>query len=392
MRILVLSPRPCQPANTGGKLREFHILRQLAPHARIRLLAFHTSGSPFTLDFASVSSFPRPPRYTAGKVLRSLATGTPLSILNYRSAEFAAALAAALEPGAFDLVWFESIHMAAYLPEIEAHAPRLPRVWNWHNIESELLFRYAAAAPSPVHALYARFTGRQLAQFEGRALACPRALHLFCSQREIDQLQPAAPQARLALIPNGVDTASFTPAPLGSSRTLLFVGSLDYAPNIAGLTYFTRDVWPALRERYPDARLEIVGSNPVPAVTALASLPGVHLAVSVPSVAPYYQNARAAIVPLFSGAGTRLKILESFAAGVPVVSSAIGIEGIDATAGVHYLPADSTAAWIDALSRLLDSAQTAHALAREASALAAGRYDWSIACQPLPALLKSLAG
>ncbi len=388
MRILVLSPRPCLPTNTGAKLREFHTLRQLSRHASLHLIAFHTD-SPFSLDFASVSSFPRPHRYTAAKVLRSLSGRVPLSILNYRCPHFAAAVAHQLSTQSFDFIWFESIHMAAYMPEVLEHGPLIPQVWNWHNIESELLLRYANQTPNPLLRTFARYTARQLARFEQQILLPAASLHLICSQREVDQLTASHPGARLALLPNGVDLPSFQPAPLATSQTILFVGSLDYGPNINGLLYFAREVWPLVHARHPQARLEIVGSNPVESIRQLGSLPGVHLAGQVPEVVPYYATARLAIVPLFSGGGTRLKILEAFAAGVPVVSTDLGIEGIDATSGVHYLPANSTPVWVETVSQLLTDSSAANALASTARSLVSQRYDWSILCQHLPQWLAS---
>ena len=390
MRVLVLSPRPCLPTNTGAKLREFHMLRHLAKHASLHLLAFHTSGQPLALDFATVQSFLRPPRYTFTKIISSIVSGTPLSILNYRSEPLAQALIELLTNESFDCIWLESIHMAAYLPELDRLVPALPRIWNWHNIESELLFRYASQGPTPAHAWYARKTAGDLSRLEKRILSAPSSLHLVCSQREIEAISATSPSARLAVLPNGVDACAFTPAPLEGSQNLLFVGSLDYPPNINGLLYFTSEVWPAIHSRHPQARLQIVGSNPTPAITRLGTLPGIELIGPVPLVEPFYASARLAIVPLFTGGGTRLKILEAFAAGVPVVSSTLGIEGIDALPGEDFLTADSTPAWIDAVSRLLSDPAVANTLAASALNLARSRYDWGILCQPLPQWLDSL--
>lgn len=382
-KILALSPRPAHPPNTGAKLREFHLLRQLSRWAEVTLLALHPDGGPLELDFCTVECFARPRGYTPGKVLRGLFGGQALSILNYRSEPMAQRLAALLQGGEFDAVLLEALHMAAYRPELDRYAASLPRVWDWHNIESELMERYASSAPTPAHALYARMTAGRLRRLELEILR-RQDIHLVCSGRERQQLLGWVPGASVAVIPNGVDCRAFAVPQPPPGAPFLFVGSLDYHANVEGLRFFTSRVWPELRLKLPQAQLSIVGSRPGTEVLAMGQIPGIEVVGPVPRVEPYYEQAQAAIVPLFTGGGTRLKILEAFAARVPVVSTALGMEGIEATPGKHFLLAESPAQWVDALAAV---AAQGGELATQGRELAERVYDWDVAGQALRAVL-----
>src|SRR5205085_8351398 len=141
-------------------------------------------------------------------------------------------------------------------------------------------------------------------------------------EQERQQLLKLAPGARISVIDNGVDTTYFSEGAAGSEKNrILFVGSMNYHPNIEAAVAFARELWPALKKHMPGYKLTILGANPDPAVIALRELDGVEVTGTVPDVRPYYREALAAIVPLRSGGGTRLKILEAMAAGVPVISS-----------------------------------------------------------------------
>jgi glycosyltransferase involved in cell wall biosynthesis len=187
-----------------------------------------------------------------------------------------------------------------------------------------------------------------------------------------------APQARIAVVDNGVDTAYFSGLPNhGNRNRIVFVGLMAYHANVDGMTWFTREIWPAVRKQMPDKVLTVVGANPTPEVLELRREPHVEVTGTVPDVRPWYAEAFAAIVPLRVGAGTRLKILESMAAGVPVVSTAVGAEGLDVTHGENILIADGAQEWADALAELQDEA-CRQRLIEGGRRLVRSRYDWDI--------------
>jgi glycosyltransferase involved in cell wall biosynthesis len=264
--------------------------------------------------------------------------------------------------------------MAAYLPAIRHK--RLPVVFDWHNIESEAMRRYSASARSALRRAYAAFTARRLAALEKRILREGLG-HIVCSERERDALKRVAPDARVAVVENGVDARAFAAfEPAATRDRLVFVGSMDYHANVDAAVWFVRNVWPGLHEIFPMLRLTLVGSNPVEAVLALRSEPGVEVSGTVDDVRPYYAEALAAIVPLRLGGGTRLKILEAMAAGAPVISTPLGAEGLAVTPGVNILLAKQDRDWESHIRAVIENQDLRMGMARAARELACSRYDW----------------
>ena len=377
MKILFLSPRQCQPARSGARLREYHFARALGERFHLTYLYFADPGAPLLttqdLPFAqSVVAVPKPGAYTPRQTLQGVAGRWPLPILNYTNAAMDHAVAGVTAGSHFDIVHADSIHMIRY-----ARATRARVVYNWHNIESEAMARFADTVPSAAKRWYARHTAAKLERLEREIL--PEALgHVVCSEREREQLAAWSPAARIHVAENGVDTAYFrNAAGDAASRRLVFVGSMDYFPNIDAALSFTGTIWPKLRAQHPGLTLAIVGANPTPAVQALASIPGVTVTGTVPDVRPYYSDALAAIVPLRTGGGTRLKILEAMAAGTPVISTELGAEGLAITPGTDILiaRADTPQDW---LSHVAAIERQRTALTANARNLVESRYDWNI--------------
>ncbi len=381
MRILFLSPRQSWPPVSGAKLRDYSLAKALGSRAQLTYGFFsEPDGHPNSQErfrfCQRVMAIPAPKMYTPGKILKGIFGPWPLPVVNYTSREMERAVRAMVAGASFDIVHLDSIHMAAYVKFI----PGARVVYNWHNIESELMTRYGENASSVARSTYARLTARRLRVLETELLGSAFG-HLVCSQREKEQLQAIAPAARIAVIENGVDAGAFCPdVTSGTGRKLLiFVGSMSYHANIDAAAWFTREIWPSVLRRFPSWRLALVGSNPGPAVLALKS-ESVDVTGTVPSVAPFYADALAAIVPLRTGGGTRLKILEAMAAGVPVISTTLGAEGLAVSAGENILIADDTARWIQALESLSSTGSEARwrALSLAGRRLVDARYDWGV--------------
>ena len=386
MRILFLSPRQSLPARSGAKLREYHFLRALGRSAELTYLYFGDPGTqPLTVDdlpfCREVVRVPRPPAYGPAKIAAGLLGRWPLPILNYSSREMRAAVAAAMRKRDFDIIHLDSIHMIRYaLAAIERKSsPRV--IYNWHNIESEAMRRYSATIPSQARRWYAGQTATKLERLESGILHSAFG-HIVCSEREREHLRSIAPGARITVVENGVDTGYFAGAGEGpvASRRIVFVGAMDYFPNSEAAIFFANRIWPHVRNRLNGAELTIVGANPGAAVLALGELPGVKVTGMVPDVRPFYRDALAAVVPLRTGGGTRLKILEAMAAGVPVLSTPLGAEGLEVVDGENILLVDAGDAegWADRLVSLGDSPARRAQLIAAGLRLVRGRYDWEI--------------
>jgi polysaccharide biosynthesis protein PslH len=313
--------------------------------------------------------------YSAGVVLKGLLGPLPVTVLNFDSPDVAGCLRTALAEHRFDSVQMESCNLSAYLETIRA-APGSPAVvLDWHNIDSELMQRYASETKSPPRKFVARRTANLLLDLETRLLGLCDA-HSVVSDRDKAALLERNPAAKISVIPNGVDASEFSPlAADGSQDSLLYVGSMDYHANINAVVWFVRNVWPEISARYPSLRFVIVGRSPAREVQVLAT-DRILVTGTVDDVRPFYARACAVVAPLRVGGGTRLKILEAMAMGVPVISTTLGAEGISITPGRNILLADSEQAMVQAIARVLEDSELRRQLSFAGRTLAAEHYDW----------------
>jgi glycosyltransferase involved in cell wall biosynthesis len=157
-----------------------------------------------------------------------------------------------------------------------------------------------------------------------------------------------------------------------------------YPPNVDGVYWFATEVFPLVRNRLPDVQFRIVGSRPPQRIRALATGDrGIVVMGYVPDLEPVLRESAVMVVPVHSGSGMRVKILEAFARGIPVVSTTIGVEGIEARAGEHLLVADDPESFATQVVRLASDREQAARLATAGRALAETRYDWRTALSGL---------
>ena len=385
LRILFLCPQPLWPANTGARLRNFHLANALSQDCEVTVLQVKAAGEAVSPEpasaFQQVLSATRDKSYTPWKIVRGLAGPVPLTVLNYSSRNVGRVLEQTLEAAPFDVVQLESIHLFGYLEIIRRARSAPATVLDWHNIESELMQRYAEDASNLAKKLVASRTAGLLFKLEQQALRS-FSVHTVVSEREKEKLLKRAPEARVAVIPNGVDSDAFAnperPAQPNGRFTLLFVGSMDYHANSDAVLWFCREIWPGLAAEFPKLDFKIVGRNPPPPVQGLAS-PRIFVTGTVEDVKPFYREACAVVVPLRMGGGTRLKILEAMAAGVPVISTCLGAEGIDGIQDRQEIfLSDSPAAMSESLRELLGMPQTAQKVSDAARTLVRRQYDWSV--------------
>ncbi|HEX6390510.1 MAG TPA: glycosyltransferase, partial [Solirubrobacteraceae bacterium] len=190
---------------------------------------------------------------------------------------------------------------------------------------------------------------------------------------------------RTETIPNGVDTTALKATPLPTEPTALFTGTFDYPPNAEALDWLIKDIWPRIRAELPEARLFVVGRG------AQVDGPGIEVAGWVPEMQPWFDRARAVLVPIRSGAGTRLKVLDGLASGRGLVSTTMGAEGIRVVPEQHALLADTADAFAAAAVRVLAQASVAERLGAEGRRLAEETYDWRVIGARLEAVLKDLS-
>lgn len=395
-KILTLMPRSPLGLDTGGKLRNYHLCKGLSRHFAVDVLFFSEESEDGRAEKEQLRElcgetyqFPFPPQYTTGKKIAGLLGPRPLPMLNYHSPDVLSFLERHMGRAGYDAIFAESIHMVPY--GLCAPAPTL-RVWDWHNIESRLMSRYASTAPSAARSIYARLTARKLGRSE-RRLAPRYQAHLTCSAEEAAYVRDVAPGQRVDVVPNGVDEELLDAEISPSDREeMIFVGSMDYVANIDAVEYFVLEVLPRVRAEVPEARLSIVGRNPDPRVRRLGGQAGVAVTGAVPSVRPYYRKARLSLCPFRVAGGTRLKIFESMALGVPVVSTSLGAEGIPYIHGENIHIAEDPETLARGVIRLMRDDEYHRRLAGNARRFVAERYSWSGIADRLAGVLAEMIG
>jgi sugar transferase (PEP-CTERM/EpsH1 system associated) len=403
VRLLYFAPHQAWPVNTGARLRDYQLARHLAARCSLTFAEMRSSREawckpPEHCGLTSMITLDKGRTYSPSRILRGLAGPVPLTVLNCWSRRMHSALAEAITSGQFDSVQIEGVHLMEYLPVIRNAVGAAAIVVDWHNVESEVMWRYAATSVSGFKKLAAKRTARLIERAEDRLLASC-SMHTVTSERERQKLLARHPDANIMVIPNGVDAGYYSASEIAkasrqtnqsrSKPSIVFVGYMDYHANIDAVTWFSRTVWPEIARNYPEIQLTIVGRDPTSEVRSLAS-DRIHVTGTVDDVRPYYASAIAAIAPIRSGSGTRLKILEAMAAGVPVVSTRLGAEGLDAEDDVHLLLADSGAEFVAAIRRIVSFAETRNRLSTAARSLVAARYDWQMIGERLYRIHSSL--
>jgi glycosyltransferase involved in cell wall biosynthesis len=224
---------------------------------------------------------------------------------------------------------------------------------------------------------------------------CRAAGHVIAvSEEDADRMRSRFGVSRISAVPTGVDIDFFAaPSDCPPVADLVFVGSMNWMPNIDGVSYFSREIMPLILTRKPDCRVAIVGRTPPPSITRLAEIePNVSVTGSVPDVRPYLWGSKVCIVPLRIGGGTRLKIYEAMAARIPVVSTSVGAEGLPVSDGENIVLADDPRQFAEACLDLLADSDKRGRLAGRAWDLVASSYSWKQAAESFERILDAAPG
>jgi glycosyltransferase involved in cell wall biosynthesis len=391
MKLLYFAPHQAWPLNTGARLRDYHLARQLAARSSLTFVEMRRESEkhralPDDSGFDGLLTLCKDGVYTPSKIVRGLAGPVPITVLNCWSPRAASRLTHLLRSRPFDTVQIEGLPLMEYLPLVE-RAPGISGiVVDWHNIESEIMWRYSETCGNWAKKVAARRTAKLLENAEERLLQSD-VIHTVTSERERTKLLARSPAAIIHVLRNGVDAGLYSPEqiskayagsrPRNLKSSLVFVGSMDYHANIDAVISFARKAWPQIAQNHPELHFTIVGRDPSPEVRALSSS-RIHVTGSVDDVRPYYATALAAVVPLRSGSGTRLKILEAMAAGVPVVSTRLGAEGIEGEANTHFFIASDEREMVAAVKRIVSSVEVRCRMVHQARELVRKVYDWGI--------------
>lgn len=256
------------------------------------------------------------------------------------------------------------------------------------DVDSQKWVDYAQAARFPMSLVY-RAEGRRLRQVERRlADSCEQLL--VVSEAEQNLFQSFCPTDRVSVVGNGVDSDYFAPSDSAvvDPCSCVFVGVMNYKPNVDAVVWFAEHVWPRIRERYPEAAFRIVGKAPTREVQALALKPGIEVTGSVPDVRPWLYRSTCAVVPLQIARGVQNKVLEAMSCGRPVICSSSPLKGLAAEPELHLLRADTVEEWLNTIGRVFEDRSLQQELGMAASAFVQLHHSWDECLSPLDQILK----
>lgn len=402
LSILYVSQIPPSPATYGAQRRIQGLMSALARDHDIDAIALVPRG----LDAGDaeramraycrhVVLIPSPrweglPRRIAQ--VRALASRTSFERRIFDSAGMGRAIAKLMSARAFDVANVEFPFLAHHrFDRAPPGAPTPLRVLDEHNIEFDLARQQSGGEQGWLRRFHNATNWPKIQREELQAFRTFDGV-TFCSEADERRARDLVPSLRSAVVPNSVDVEEFRPGPHlppPDGETVMFFGAINYFPNVDGLLYFLREIWPLLERSHPRARLKIVGQSPTSDILAFRG-PRIEVTGKVDDPRPHLSSAQVTIAPLRIGGGTRFKILEAMAMGRPVVSTSLGAEGIDAQPGSEILIADDPPSFARAVGRVLDDRALAARLSAGGRALVEERYSWTAAAQRLNAFFHRL--
>ena len=414
-RLLYLAHRVPHPPNRGDRIRTYHLLRHLSQHADVSLACL--ADEPVSEEThrelnrlcVRVGIVPVEKRLRWLRAGRSLLRGRTISEGAFQSPGLTRLLNDWGATTRFDATLASSSALAPYLqlPALSSAKANVDLI----DVDSQKWLDYAAATRGPKTWLY-RLEGQRMRTLEASLATWAQRL-LVVSEAEADIFRAFCPNSPITALANGVDVDYFQPSlvegrgsrvegsdirqptsvlpstlnPQPSTTSCVFVGALDYKPNIDGAIWFCRNVWPRIRHQKPNAVICLVGREPTREVRALAEIPGVEVIGTVPDVRPYLAEAAVVVVPLQIARGVQNKVLEAMAMGKAIVAAPEPIVGLQVESGVHLLRASNVDEWVSQVTELFDDASLRDELGTAALAYVTAYHRWEQCLESLPRLL-----
>jgi sugar transferase (PEP-CTERM/EpsH1 system associated) len=395
MKILWVKAGGLVPPDTGGKIRSYNILRELAHWHSVTFFSFyaeHDNDSHPELKnvFDRVVCLPLrlPPPKSPAELLNyglRLFSSQPYSITKYCRPEVRRRLRTLLDEESFDVILCDFMAAAGVIPWDSPTS----KILFTHNVEATIWRRHYEVATNPIWKAISRWEWRKMEAAELLYLRLADRV-LTVSETDRDAFAGFVDPAKLTVIPTGVDVDYFQPmSEEETPNSLVFTGSMDWLPNEDAIIYFADAILPLIKQQCPEISLEVVGRNPSRRLQALAATEkSIRLTGWVEDIRPFVVRGSICIVPLRIGGGTRLKIFEAMAMSKAVVSTSIGAEGLPVRAGENILLADTPQDFADAVISALRDPDRRKRLGAAARALVQEKYSWPIVAERFAEILE----
>lgn len=408
MKILWLSHLIPYPPKGGVLQRAYYLLREASKYHQIDLLAFNQPDLIGPL-FSSVDEGVSEAKSHLGDLcnsvkffeihseksslgryflaLKSLITKDPYNINWLKSVEYSDAVRQLVNGTQYDLVHFDTISLIPFINDVGD----LPIVLDHHNIESHMLLRRGDKESNLLKSWYFHQEGERLQRVE-EAICKRVALNITCSDMDSERLLAISPDSRVETVPNGVDESFFLESDesRGINNKLLFVGTLNWYPNIEAVNFIADKLWVKLKKQIPDVIFDIVGANPPNSITPLSRVDNnfrVHGFVD--DVRTYFSDADIFVCPIQDGGGTKLKILDAMSMGKAIVAHPIACEGISVVDNESVCFAETADEYVEIIVLLLNDPAEIKRLGTAARKLIENKYTYTAIGQQLSALYES---
>ena len=401
MKILFLAHRTPYPPDKGDKIRSFHLLSHLARKHDVALVYFvdNPRDRAYAANLNSLckgKAIPvrLHPWWGKCRALWSLLMGRSFTEGFYDSRAFRVAVNSLLRTGPFDAVFAFSSGVAPYAARISAHS----KIVDFVDVDSDKWGQMATTSRFPLSWLY-KLERKRLSRLE-TAINAWAGCSLFVSQTEAELFRAQGGRGTIGVLPNGTQlelrrlprdpfatlSNGLSESPARSVK-IIFVGTMDYYPNVDAVQYFAQEIFPQIREKFPLAVFQIVGRSPAPAVRRLGTIDGVQVVGEVSDVRAYLVGADVSVAPMRIARGVPNKVLEAMGMGIPVVASSAAIRGIDVVGGEEVLLGDNPEEFAAQVVTLLNDHDVRRALTRRAWKKMQRAYNWEAIGAKLETLL-----
>jgi sugar transferase (PEP-CTERM/EpsH1 system associated) len=386
--VLFVSHRVPYPPDKGNRARAFYLVRLLGRYADVHLAAFtheaegHEASKGLSGECAQVTAIPAS-RWSGVRAIRSLALGGTMSEGASRSSQLATTIRHWSAGTRFAVAVASETSVAHYLrlPGLEQATKLVDMV----SLES-LRWSDEGASTWPPKSWAFLLEGGRLGRLEKSICTWANVVTL-ASESEAATMRELTGTANIHAITSGVDLQYFCPSSPGAETGCVFVGDLSSGPDVAGIGWFARAVWPNVRQRWPEVRLTILGRKPGAAAKELAEIPGVDVVGHMTDVRPYLDQAAVVVAPQQAARGLQSSVLEAMAVGKPVVASPAVLAGFGQRPDLPPRSATEPADWVETIHALLGDQEARHHLGRAGRAYVELHHNWLTCLRPFVRLL-----
>jgi len=377
VKILMIVTKTPYPATSGGAILIYNTIKYLALRGHNITLVSITDGAREDTELKKWCRWvpvQKDTRTSFKGLFFNLFSKTPYTISKYCTDRVKKKIEKLLEENDFDVVHIEQLHLAYYGLFVKKRF-KLPVVLRQENVETEIMERFYKNCRNPFVKAYAYLQYRKIYAYESKICEIFDEC-LMITKKDVERIKTMSPKVKATMVPAGVDVSYFSPIGIAEEPySVVSVASMDWLPNVEGILWFYKDVFPLVKERISKAKLYIIGRNPPPNIRKIESK-DVIVTGFVEDVREYMAKGQVFVVPLKTGSGMRIKILNALAMGRPIVSTLVGCEGINVTDGRDISIADTPENFAQKVVALLDDGSKRRKMGREGIKLVRERYRW----------------